>query len=351
MSRPRRGFTLIELLVVIAIIAVLIALLLPAVQSAREAARRAQCVNNLKQLGIAMHNYSQTLGSLPPGRKACCYGTWIVFVMPYLEQAALQNAFNFQGHPYIVDGYLRYNGAANATAVGARIGSMLCPSDTTDVTLYSNGLNWPIPSMNYVVNFGNTTELHDVIWPRGATSNFVAFGGAPFSVMDNTGPYGGKIAPLYDGPGIGNIFVGPDPGVVELRAITDGLSNTLMVSENVVGHGKNFPAGTNNEDLRGEVHWGNGCQFTTYLTPNSPLPDVIENSTYCIYPYYTNPPCIPETAEGLGMMKAARSRHAGGVNAALCDGSVKFFKDATNVNIWRALGTSQGNEVLSADSY
>src|SRR5947199_3806707 len=101
MKRSVRGFTLIELLVVIAIIAVLIALLLPAVQAAREAARRAQCVNNLKQIGLAIHNYSDTLGSLPPGRKACCYGTWNLFILPYLEQGDLINAFNFIGHPWI----------------------------------------------------------------------------------------------------------------------------------------------------------------------------------------------------------------------------------------------------------
>src|SRR5262245_41029659 len=97
MPSMRRGFTLIELLVVLAILAVLLALLLPAVQSAREAARRAQCVNNLKQLGIAMHNYESTHASLPPGKKDCCWGTWQMFILPYLEQGTLHNSFNFVG--------------------------------------------------------------------------------------------------------------------------------------------------------------------------------------------------------------------------------------------------------------
>ena len=96
MIRQRnRGFTLIELLVVISIIAVLIALLLPAVQSAREAARRAQCINNMKQLGLGMHNYHSAVNSLPPGKSDCCWGTWMTFVLPYLEQQNLQNSYNF----------------------------------------------------------------------------------------------------------------------------------------------------------------------------------------------------------------------------------------------------------------
>src|SRR6476620_11590612 len=97
MSPPRRGFTLIELLVVIAIIAVLIALLLPAVQAAREAARRAQCVNNLKQIGLACLNYESALGCLPPGTKGSLWGTWMLFVLPFAEQQALYNAWNFSG--------------------------------------------------------------------------------------------------------------------------------------------------------------------------------------------------------------------------------------------------------------
>src|SRR5947209_5924470 len=119
MRKPRLGFTLIELLVVIAIIAVLIALLLPAVQAAREAARRSQCVNNLKQVGLGMHNYHDVNGSLPPGVKSCCWGTWLVFMLPQLEQQPLFNAWNFGGDYLYYQGQydapLRYGGVANAT--------------------------------------------------------------------------------------------------------------------------------------------------------------------------------------------------------------------------------------------
>src|SRR5215213_6170551 len=129
----RRGFTLIELLVVIAIIAVLIALLLPAVQAAREAARRAQCVNNLKQIGLAMHNYHDVNGSLPPGIKGCCWGTWILFVLPQIEQQSLFNAWNFGGdllyYQGIYDAPLRYGGVANLTVSSSRVNAYLCPSD------------------------------------------------------------------------------------------------------------------------------------------------------------------------------------------------------------------------------
>src|SRR5438270_5189455 len=130
-SRTRRGFTLIELLVVIAIIAVLIALLLPAVQAAREAARRAQCVNNLKQIGLALHNYHGTNNSLAPGIKGCCWGTWLLFILPQVEQTALFNAWNFNGDLLYYQGQydapLRYGGVCNLTVSSTRINAYLGP--------------------------------------------------------------------------------------------------------------------------------------------------------------------------------------------------------------------------------
>src|SRR5262245_6025743 len=121
-ASSRRGFTLIELLVVIAIIAVLIALLLPAVQAAREAARRAQCVNNMKQIGIAFHNYHDTVGSLPSGTSGCCNGTWQAFILPYMEQGALSNSYNFMTP--------RYSDPWNTTVTHSFVNTLLCPSDT-----------------------------------------------------------------------------------------------------------------------------------------------------------------------------------------------------------------------------
>jgi prepilin-type N-terminal cleavage/methylation domain-containing protein len=139
MRKIRRGFTLIELLVVIAIIAVLIALLLPAVQAAREAARRAQCVNNLKQIGLGMHNYISANSTFPPGIKACCWGTWLVFVLPYIEQQPLFNSWNTYGSTLVgggpLDGDFRYAGAVNITVSSSRVNTYYCPTDGGNQTL------------------------------------------------------------------------------------------------------------------------------------------------------------------------------------------------------------------------
>jgi len=131
--RRRSGFTLIELLVVIAIIAVLIALLLPAVQAAREAARRSQCVNNLKQLGLAFHNYESSNGTLPWGQKSCCWGTWLVPIMPGIEQQSLFNSWNFTGDAKwsgsaTMDTPFRYSGVCNITVSSTRVNSFMCPA-------------------------------------------------------------------------------------------------------------------------------------------------------------------------------------------------------------------------------
>jgi len=329
MNPPRRGFTLIELLVVIAIIAVLIALLLPAVQAAREAARRAQCVNNLKQIALAMHNYHDTNNSLPPGRKGCCWGTWQVFVLPQVEQGNNFNAFNFVGSGSGPDHPFRYADNTNTTVTFTRFASFTCPSDalsdnTSGVTRH-----------NYVVNVGNTTM------PQSPNYYGVGFAGAPFTDMG---------APGYDS-------VSLDPastpgGTVGFAAITDGTSNTMLASESVQGHGR---------DYRGFTWWGYGASFTTYLPPNSPLPDLSQSLKFdCDITNPLNPPCAqainytspaPQSTTSLAHYNAARSRHPGGLNAAFADGSVKFLKNTINLPVWQALSTTHGGEVISADAY
>jgi prepilin-type N-terminal cleavage/methylation domain-containing protein/prepilin-type processing-associated H-X9-DG protein len=334
---PRhRGFTLIELLVVIAIIAVLIALLLPAVQSAREAARRAQCVNNLKQIGLACMNYESVHSCLPPGTKGSLWGTWMVFVLPYVEQQALYNAWNALGDNSTgsLTAGLTYSSVWNITVTSTRLQGFTCPSDTPNapLSLVANGVTYWITSHNYAVNFGDMFYYQSF-----ATYLGVPFLGAPFS--DIGSPYVTTQSLNRAAPVTGYLNV-------KLNMITDGLTNTMMASEVIQGQGQSPGA----YDLRGFAWWYGGTNYTTWLGPNSPLPDWMEAAAYCNYPALNNPPCTVEPALGL-RNTAARSRHPGGVNVAMCDASVRFIKNSVSLNVWRALSTTQGAEVLSSDAY
>jgi prepilin-type N-terminal cleavage/methylation domain-containing protein/prepilin-type processing-associated H-X9-DG protein len=352
MNKNRHGFTLIELLVVIAIIAVLIALLLPAVQSARESARRAQCTNNLKQIGLGMHNYQSSNGCLPYGVKGCCWGTWLVAVLPYVEQQALFNAWNSYGNdrleatPADPNRLLRYGAPMNITVTSSRVAAYYCPSDPNNlnkigVTQTINGNTLSVTSQNYVVNFGNTITNQTPLYAWNNTQ--LKFLGAPFTdigspdadITGYTSGSGGKSAPGTS-------------GTVDFNGITDGLSNTMMTSEILVGQGW---------DLRGFSWWGYAPMFTGLYPPNSSYPDVLQFSSYCgnVPP---NPPCTGATGgisngvyTGLGMFNDVRSKHPGGVNVGMCDGSVRFFKNSVNIYTFQALASTKGNEVISSDSY
>ncbi|ADV64156.1 hypothetical protein Isop_3599 [Isosphaera pallida ATCC 43644] len=326
-TRARLGFTLIELLVVIAIIAVLIALLLPAVQSAREAARRAQCVNNLKQIGLAILNYESTFSALPPGRKDCCWGTWQMFVLPYLEQSAMFNGFNFNGGRGVPEEnrFLRYEGFANITVTGNRLNVLTCPSSPLNAPWRSEplrrlGIGPMLPSHNYAVNYGTTDIVQQNLFV--GTPQEVRWFGAPFTN-------------LYLSPVNG----GDRGGAVTLASITDGTSNTLMAAEVLQGIGN---------DLRGFTWWGDAAGFTSFRAPNSTVPDALYSAAWC-NPIRQNPPCVGPT-DGIPQGFAARSNHPGGVNGLRVDGSVSFFKNTVNLFTWRAVTTSQGGEILSADA-
>ena len=325
---PKRplGFTMIELLVVVAILGVLVALLLPAVQSAREAARRVQCTNNLRQIALAMHTYHDVHRSLPPGKKGCCWGTWLVYVLPHLEQRALYDSWNADGSnlPGVPAGYddqLRYFGAANKTVTSTRIAAYLCPSDDTNAPISEqmNGVTYSCTSQNYAANFGNTTQFQEDF--QG-----YPFGGAPFA--DIGSPFRGLTR--------------TDPGrrTVGLGELADGTSQTLLLSEVVVGQGR---------DLRGFSWWGDAAGFETFLAPNSSFPDAMFSPYYCVSSP-PNPPCTAATT-ALPDNYGARSRHLGGVNVAMADGSVRFARDSIAIRTWRALSTTRGAEVISSDSY
>ncbi len=324
MKSPRSGFTLIELLVVIMIIAILVALLLPAVQAARESARRTLCIANLKQIGLAMHQYHDIHGTLPPGKKGCCWGTWLVFVLPQVEQQALFNAYNYAGNnrpgqPVGFDIDLRYFGVANRTVTSTRLAVYLCPSDGTNAPLevVTGSQTLACTSQNYAANFGNTLQIQDDL-PT------IHFGGAPFA--DAGSPLADQSRPAQR--------------TVSLRDLTDGLSSTLLLSEVIVGQGA---------DLRGFSWWGDAAGFETFRSPNSQDPDVLASPDYC-QNRSPNPPCLA-SSPALTDVYAARSRHPGGVNVTLADGSVRFVKNSIQPWTWRSLSTIRGNEVVAADSY
>jgi prepilin-type N-terminal cleavage/methylation domain-containing protein/prepilin-type processing-associated H-X9-DG protein len=315
MSGAKRGFTLVELLVVIAIIGVLVALLLPAVQAARESARRAQCSNNLKQLGIAVTNYADVnKGALPVGEYSCCWGTWLVALLPYVEQKALYDNYKFFGAINTAGGNTdtntRYGGSFNTPVTKIQIAVYSCTSDSTTA---SPSIFSGITFHNYVANHGNTSEQKAATLGKTLSGQDNKYKGAPFIFVGNSNS---------------------NPQVVKLSDVFDGLSNTLAFSETVQGH-----AG----DLRGFAWWNGGAHFETYLTPNSSQPDILESIDYCKRADTYNPPCDgPTTA--LPSTIAARSRHPNGVMACLCDGSVRFVSNTVNLDVWRAAGTAAGRE-------
>ena len=316
-SPARRAFTLIELLVVIAIIAVLIGLLLPAVQKVREAANRAKCQNNLKQLGLAMHNYHDANTKLPPqvanNANKCCNGTWQMAILPTVEQGTLWALYQNWGGT--VAGGPTYQQAANLLVTSVRLPTFTCPSDLPNAAKSGtyNGTKYFITQHNYLVNVGNLDYAQGKDGTLPDQPPGLKFLGAPFSRTRQS----------------------------TLPDVTDGTSNTLMAAE--VNQGQD-------QDFRGLTWWGEGSGFTVYRTPNSPGPDYIANGSGA-------PGCVPTAQNPLNAdcqafpspnpnwnVFAARSRHTGGVNAVLCDGSVHFFANDIAWPVWQALGTSQGGE-------
>jgi prepilin-type N-terminal cleavage/methylation domain-containing protein/prepilin-type processing-associated H-X9-DG protein len=334
MKRTRtRGFTLVELLVVIAIIGILVALLLPAIQAAREAARRSQCVNNLKQLGLAMINYHDTYKQLPFGSYSCCHGTWQMSILTFIEEQQLGDMYSWNpaaatndpGFPHYDPNY-RYHSQdlgkspqiRNLDVVKTRIETLTCPSDEPQIDIGNEeeGRGGTLATFhNYVANYGNTDHVgFDHLGP--ANPGYIRFLGSPFVGDDATSPKVKRFG--------------------QFRKFSDGLSKTLLASETVQGQ---------NGDLRGFTWWGWSAGFETFATPNASDSDLMQNPASCNSDL-PNPPCGPMS--GPHRYKAmARSRHPGGVNAVLCDGSVQFVTDSIDLATWRAASTTQGEEPYS----
>jgi prepilin-type N-terminal cleavage/methylation domain-containing protein/prepilin-type processing-associated H-X9-DG protein len=348
--KQSRGFTLIELLVVIAIIAVLIALLLPAVQAARETARRAQCVNNLKQLGLAIHNYESSNSVLPPQMSLLFSSTGTVAwksswgvasrIIPFIEGTALYNAINYTS---------KTTDPSNVTAVSQSIKVFLCPSEV-----------YPQPAtLTSASGVTTTYGVSNYGWCEG---DWYTFGGAT-TPTPNRGAFGPNasrtFASFTDGlsqslfgaevkaytPAYHNCGSPPPPGPSSPTVIPD--MPTVLASV-AAASGCTLVTAPSGMPGGGHTHWANGNSIydgmTTALPPNTKSPcgaladvDMSSDDEDDGGPTYAS--------------ITSRSYHPGGVNALFGDGSVHFIKSTINWTTWRALGTVGSGEVIDASAY
>lgn len=339
-TRRTRGFTLIELLVVIAIIAILIGLLLPAVQQAREAARRAQCKNNLKQFGLAIHNYESSVGSFPPGRT----GFPMVFsahaqLTPFFDAANLFRTIDFNTAPSFIEPPVQPY-SANVVAAMTKVPLFLCPSDLSSVPGDSYA------PTNYVVCTGSGSD---------PTSRYIRAGDGV----------------MYD-PKLG--------GIVKFRDVVDGLSNTVAMSEQLLGNGASAGGGgatgiatvipgttapvnparqilnlTTNQPSGGPYTAANDTSPTTCVVGATGFWSGIRGAKWMnghygdtLYNHGLGPNSnsfdCGNTSGAVGLT-AARSHHPGGVNVLLSDGSGRFISNNIDISIWRGMATRAGSEI------
>jgi prepilin-type N-terminal cleavage/methylation domain-containing protein/prepilin-type processing-associated H-X9-DG protein len=338
-SRRKAGFTLIELLVVIAIIAVLIALLLPAVQSAREAARRAQCVNNLKQLALAALNYEAAVGTFPMGNQGFLFPTCgsafpadapihsaFAFMLPYIEANNIFNSYNFSQN---------FATFGNVTAEMTQVSAFVCPSDLPFTAP-------PPEDVQYVHNSYATN--------RGRNEN-IGLNWSNVTAPDPTAPY---FQNCNGDPGDG-MFGWQQ--AFRIASVTDGLSNTFLFGEvSRFTDEPPSPYSIGNITIEFQDDYSTMVGRPTsgaFVIPrlNAPPDKTGLVQAACFATVLFPPDWIPVPAcLNLGQY-GFRSLHPGGANFAMADGSVKFIKNSINVNTYRGLATRAGSEVLSSDQY
>ena len=338
-----RGFTLVELLVVIAIIGVLVGLLLPAVQAAREAARRSQCINNLRQMGLGIQNYESSRGALPGGAKTTdancvddanqiCRGTpWSILLMPYMEVDALDDIYqslqedNEFAWPQIAGSEIGRN---------TRIPVYICPSLTVDTP----GFDLPPRKDYFGCTGGNKTQLNPNV--------------GPIHTPDPAQPEVGFSSPR------GNVFT---DGLMSLRGdlparrVTDGLSNTFAIGENryaiFTGWGQGYSTpeggpgcwwhgGSGAEDASPPTDFSYGRLLLTVQLPLNF--DIINDPIFCN---------AGEVCYKQEHMTPFGSHHPGGSNFVFGDGHVTFISDEIDLWTYKSLGTYAGGEIISSDSF
>ena len=301
MRSNRTAFTLIELLVVIAIIAILIGLLLPAVQKVREAASRAKCSNNLKQLGLALHNYHDANTYFPYGHQTEALANeihrrdcWYQRVLPYMEQTALYNAYEADTTQYIHN--------INTTFTNTTVSTLACPSDGAAPGTGANGSNHSFQGSYAVCATGQTGDMTPT----------------------------NKDGLMYK------------DSKTKLGQITDGSSNTVLASEGIIRGNSASAWGGLGGYWGGAPHGAFG--FSTYELPNTTVKDRVYS---CKSTTMKEAPCENGNAGGLaGRWNYARSRHTGGVNVAMGDGSIRFITNNVDIATWRNLGNREDGNVL-----
>jgi prepilin-type N-terminal cleavage/methylation domain-containing protein len=341
--RRPRAFTLVELLVVIAIIGVLVALLLPAVQAAREAARRSQCLNNLKQLSLGCMSHESANGVLPYGRKFDMWDTytWTQKILPYIEQQAVYNLYWTLPDPVFVD-----NGPEKADTLGplgddvrirqarhSQIPLFYCPSDVTPT---ANEM-WKLPYGFWRGSYRGCVGAGDMYGNR-----IVALDG-PIPQFAWAGGMAAVSTP-YQAPPLPKV---PIQKGVRLKEINDGTSNTILFSEGIV------PTVEDWGGAMGETIYGNmgGALFSAYTTPNSSEEDIINGvcpatvgDTSYVAPCRSTNEGPQGKPAGQGLYAAARGVHPGGVSVSMIDGSVRFVPDSVDLVVWHAVATRDYQE-------